>query len=146
MASLRRLSHPDRAPWAELRHALWPETERATLEGELDAILASPDQVALGLFEGDALIGMAEASIREYGEGCVTAPVAWLEGIYLTPAHRRAGHAGTLVAAIEEWALAKGMSELGSDAELDNLASIAAHAQWGFSETKRIVTFRKALK
>jgi aminoglycoside 6'-N-acetyltransferase I len=36
--------------------------------------------------------------------------------------------------------------ELGSDAAIDNSLSHAAHFGWGFSETERIVYFRKPLR
>ena len=41
--------------------------------------------------------------------------------------------------------MARGFREIGSDALLDNEASHAAHRDWGFSETERVVYFRKAL-
>ena len=41
---------------------------------------------------------------------------------------------------------ARGFREIGSDALLDNRASHAAHAGWGFAETERVVYFRKVLE
>lgn len=51
-----------------------------------------------------------------------------------------------LVAAAERWALARGCSEFASDAHLDNTASHAMHARLGFTETERVVFFRKPLQ
>ncbi len=41
--------------------------------------------------------------------------------------------------------VARGLRELGSDALMDNTASHAAHRAWGFTETERVIYFRKVL-
>lgn len=45
----------------------------------------------------------------------------------------------------EDWGRSQGLSELCSDAEIDNATSAAAHRSLGFTEVARIVCFRKAL-
>jgi len=40
---------------------------------------------------------------------------------------------------------ARGFAEIGSDADIANSASHAAHRGWGFVETERVVYFRKVL-
>ena len=99
----------------------------------------------IGAFVGAELVGFAEAEIRPWGTGCDTAPVAWLEGIYVRPERRRQGIGRRLVEAVADWGRARGMTELGSDAWLDNLESRLSHALWGFEETKRVVMFRRRL-
>ena len=89
--------------------------------------------------------GFAEVSIRKFANGCETQPVAFLEGIWVEPPLRRQGIGRLLVEHIEAFAVARGFREIGSDALLDNEASHAAHRDWGFSETERVVYFRKAL-
>lgn len=143
--ALRQLEEGDFAAWAALRHALWPAHTLAELDAELQDMHAAGDFAGFGAFEDGRLIGFAEVSERAYGDGCDTAPVAWLEGIYVLPHRRRRGTARQLVAAVEAWARARGLSELGSDAELDNLVSRLGHARWGFEETERVVRFRKKL-
>ncbi len=141
---IRRLGSADAPAWAALRLDLWPGHTLEELAGEI----VDPDEAALvgfGAFVNGVVIGMAEASERAYGDGCETAPVGWLEGIYIVPAHRRGGVGRLLVAAVEDWARARGLRELGSDAELDNLVSRLGHFRWGFEETGRAVLFRKAL-
>ena len=81
----------------------------------------------------------------DYVNGCKTSPVAFLEGIIVLPCARRTGVARLLVSAVSDWARSRGMSELGSDASLDNTTSHAMHAALGFDETQRVVYFRKAL-
>lgn len=92
------------------------------------------------------VIGFAEAAIRhDYVNGCDTSPVAFLEGLFVDPDHRRRGVARALVAAVAEWGRAEGCTEFASDAELDNLDSHAMHRALGFAETERVVYFRREL-
>lgn len=144
--ALRSLTAADAPAWGALRHALWPSHQPAELLDELAATLAAGDFAGFGAFDDARLIGFAEVSERPYGDGCDTAPVAWLEGIYIEPPYRRRGLARQLVAAAESWALDRGLSELGSDAELDNFISRLSHSYWGFEETERVVRFRKVLR
>ena len=72
--------------------------------------------------------------------------VGFLEAIYVRENHRRRGVARALVQAIEEWTIKRGCSELASDAFLTNAQSHHMHAALGFSETERVVYFRKILR
>lgn len=134
----------DQAEWAALRHALWPHHSIEELSDEL-ADMFKGDFAGFGAFDDAMPVGFAEVSQRPYGDGCDTAPVAWLEGIFVVQSHRRRGVGKLLLAAVEDWARARGLSELGSDAELDNLTSRLSHALWAFDETERVVRFKKAL-
>lgn len=138
----------DTADWAELRQALWPNHGLGAHEADIAAFLAKPgDTINLiaRLPDGRA-VGLAEAALRhDYVNGCKTSPVAFLEGIYVAPDCRRLGIARGLVAAVEDWARAQGCSEFASDAAVDNLESHRMHGALGFSETQRVVYFRKVL-
>jgi aminoglycoside 6'-N-acetyltransferase I len=142
--TIRALGLADIAPWAALRHALWPHHPEAELRDELPGLLAGTF-ACFGAFAGGALVGFCEVGERPYGDGCDTAPVGWLEGIYVIPSHRRRQVARHLVEAAETWARQHGYTELGSDAHLANLTSRLTHARWGFEETERVVMFRKKL-
>ena len=138
----------DLADWAALRQALWPHLGLDEHTAEIVETLADPINLAnfIARTEDGAAVGLAEAALRhDYVNGCQTSPVAFLEGIYVTPAYRRRGTAGKLVAAVEAWGRARGCSELASDAALDNIASHRMHTALGFAETQRVVYFRKAL-
>lgn len=135
-------------PWSRLRHELWPHLSVEEHEAEITDFLLEPDRfVAFIAWASDgALIGFAEASLRQdHVNGCETSPVAFLEGIFVSPGHRRRGVAGRLVETICGWARKRGVSELASDVEIANSGSISMHKALGFSETERVVYFRKAL-
>jgi aminoglycoside 6'-N-acetyltransferase I len=130
-----------------LRCALWPDADREAMAQEAPGMLKRPDLLVLLARNADAVIGFAEAAIRrDYVNGCDTSPVVFLEGIYVKPEHRQHGVARRLVAAVEDWAQKQGLKELASDALLENSPSHAMHKALGFSETERVVYFRKPLK
>ncbi|WP_210297092.1 aminoglycoside 6'-N-acetyltransferase [Ciceribacter thiooxidans] len=144
---IRRASLDDLDVWGSLRLQLWPDTPAVAHSGEQIAMLEAPDRFAVFLCEdGGRVCGFAEASLRQdHVNGCETAPVAFLEGIFVASESRRRGVAGRLVAAVEDWAREIGMRELGSDADLANVVSHAMHSHLGFEETERVVYFRKEL-
>jgi aminoglycoside 6'-N-acetyltransferase I len=95
---------------------------------------------------GDGTLGgFVEVGTRPYAEGCDSSPVGYVEAWYVEPALRRRGFGARLIAAAADWTRARGMSELASDALLDNAVSIDAHRALGFAEIERIVCFRKRL-
>ena len=131
-----------------MRHELWPwdlpSHEREVgryFRGEL----SMPLEVLLAVDEPDTAIGFAELSIRPYAEGCETDRVGFLEGWFVEAPHRGKGVGRALVAACWDWARAQGCTEFGSDADLTNTDSHAAHLAVGFEEANRIVCYRKSL-
>jgi aminoglycoside 6'-N-acetyltransferase I len=90
--------------------------------------------------------GFVEASIRnDYVNGTASSPVAFLEGIYVVAERRRLGIARALTNAVSQWAISRGVRELASDAALENELSHDVHRALGFTETERVVYFRKEL-
>jgi len=95
---------------------------------------------------GDAM-GFAEASLRhDHVNGCETSPVAFIEGMFVSPPHRGRGVARALCQAIESWARGQNSSELASDTHVSNLTAQALHKSLGFAETERVVFYRKLLR
>ncbi len=91
-------------------------------------------------------IGFTEATLRrDYVNGCETSPVAFLEGIYVSPEFRRGGVARSLIEAVEQWARQQGCTEFASDTDFTNRESQALHLSLGFAETERVIFFRKLL-
>src|SRR5215472_11290489 len=144
---VRQMGTSDRLIWAEMRTALWPDETPLAHDKMVDELLGDGD--FLGLIAeatDDTAVGFAEIAVRKYANGCDTRPVAFLEGVWVRPQFRRRGIGARLLARAEELLAARGFRELGSDASIDNGASHAAHRAWGFSETERVVYFRKILK
>lgn len=136
------------ADWLTLRRRLWPHCSDDEHIAEMDQQLADPARYAqfISHDETGTPTGFAEASIRhDYVNGTHQSPVAFLEGIYVEASWRQNGIARQLVEAVSGWAQAHGISELASDAELDNNISHAVHQALGFEVTERVVFFRKTL-
>jgi aminoglycoside 6'-N-acetyltransferase I len=144
--NIRKMDAADRAIWIEMRADLWPDDAPSAHLRSIEAILSGND--AWGFLAESAEgtpAAFAEVSIRKYANGCDSEPVPFLEGIFVRPQFRRQGAGARLIAHIEAFVKARGFQELGSDALIDNHDSHAAHRGWGFSETERVVFFRKAL-
>lgn len=132
--------------WVALRIALWPDEDPEIMTREAPGMLEQRDLLVLVARDGDAVTGFVEAAIRrDYVNGCETSPVAFVEGIYVVPEARGRGVARALIAAVEDWARTLGVKEWAADALLDNHQSHAMHRALGFSETERVVYFRKLL-
>jgi aminoglycoside 6'-N-acetyltransferase I len=144
--NIRRAQAADKAEHGRMRAALWPDEDPAELTDELDAFLESPDDVVF-VAERDhgRLCGFAEASVRRYANGVDESPCAFLEGWWVDDDVRRSGVGRALLRAVEDWARARGFTELGSDALLDNTLSHEVHRALGFEEQERVVYFRKRL-
>jgi aminoglycoside 6'-N-acetyltransferase I len=145
--AIRPMGPADHPLWADLAHALWPETARDEHFREIAAMAGPGIGGRRGwLAERDgAALGFAELGLRPYANGCHSQPVAFLEAIWVAPQARRRGIGRALLAHLEAVVRAEGGGELGSDALIENHASHAAHRAWGFEETERVVYFRKAL-
>ena len=146
MSIVPAAAHPD--AWLALRAALWPHCPLDKHQREIDAQAADAGRHAAFLAQdgqGQA-IGLIELSLRgDYVNGTSSSPVAFVEGLYVAPRHRRASAAGRLMAAARAWARERGCAELASDTSLDNLVSQQAHLALGFEETERVVFYRMAL-
>jgi aminoglycoside 6'-N-acetyltransferase I len=142
---IRVMEARDRLAWAEMRAALWPEESAQEHTHGTDDVLRSDRAWGFMAEVDGAPAGFAELAIRDYANGCASRPVPFLEGIFVREAFRRRGIGARLVAHVEQFAVARGFAEIGSDAEIANLASHAAHRSWGFAETERVVYFRKVL-
>ncbi|MBM3358727.1 MAG: GNAT family N-acetyltransferase [Betaproteobacteria bacterium] len=145
---ITRVAAPS-AEWLSLRRALWPDCPEDEHLSEMAEFAADPTRFAQFLARSPAgeAIGLAEVAVRtDYVNGTESSPVAFLEGLYVAPPHRNEGVARGLVAEVENWARERGLRELASDTQLDNLQSQAVHGALGFTETERVVYFRKAVQ
>jgi len=147
MTNIRKIVPADRPEWVRMRHALWPgslsdhrsETERYFDEGsELPVVFVAEE-------EAGSLVGFLELDFRKYAPGCRSSPVAFVEGWYVDPHARGRGVGRALIREAEAYARINGSDELASDAELDNLEGIAAHAALGFEEVEQVACFFRSL-
>ena len=144
--AIRRATYEDKPEWLRMRQRLWPEAPVEYLNYDLDDKLADPDYVIFVASEADGkLVGFIEAGLREYGEGCETSPVGYIEAWYVDERLRGQKLGRELVHTAEQWAREKGMVEMASDTWLENEASIAAHLRLGYQEVERLVHFVKRL-
>lgn len=144
---VREMEAADKPVWTEMRAELWPDQSLEAHRGELEEFLRRGNFWGfISEASAGAAAGFAEIAIRDYANGCISRPVAFLEGIWVKPQFRRQGIGARLLAAAEAFLIARGFRELGSDALINEHGSHAAHAAWGFTETERVVYFRKWLK
>lgn len=143
---IRRIVEAERADWVRMREALWPgslsdheEETRQHFQKRLEAPLVFVAEV------DGRLVGFLELDFRKYAPGCRSSPVPFIEGWYVDARWRRQGIGRALLEAAEAHARAAGYQEIASDVELDNTGSLAAHAALGYTETDRVVGFRRSL-
>jgi len=144
--TVRPVRAADREDWLRLRGALWPGSLPDHGQEVDNHFATRPDgsECLVAEVEG-AIVGFAEVGLRAYAEDCLTSPVGYLEGIYVIDAERGRGVGRALVEAGEQWARAKGCTEMASDRELANEASGLFHQALGYQEVERIVCFKKLL-
>ena len=135
-----------------MREALWPDGSAEEHERELEQVLAGacsgtyPYVVFVAEGDDGRLIGFADVTLRSRADGCDPArAVGYLEGWYVSDAHRRRGVGAALVRAAEEWVKSQDCSEMASDTWITNEVSQLAHAALGFEEVDRVVTYCKRL-
>ena len=144
---VREMGAADRTVWAEMRAALWPDETLLSHAKAVDDLLTDGEVWGfIAEAAGGTATGFAEVAVRKYANGCDTRPVAFLEGVWVRPQLRRHGIGALLIRQAESFLTARGFREFGSDTQLDNSTSQAAHLAWGFSETEKVVYFRKKLK
>ena len=149
-----RLAQPaDRAPLADLFHALWPEGPVEEHSRELEAILSGnpPGTLPLVVFVAEAndqsLLGFLEVGLRSHADHCNPAhPVGYVEGWYVTDAHRKLGIGKQLLAAAEDWARRQNCTEMASDTQVGNDLSERVHQRVGYEIVERAILFRKVLR
>ncbi|MBV8720762.1 MAG: GNAT family N-acetyltransferase [Candidatus Eremiobacteraeota bacterium] len=134
--------------WIALRCKLWPECDASVHREDARGLIARDSDALVVLARSDAgvVVGFAEAALRrDYVNGCSTSPVAFLEGIYVEPEFRRQAVARRLCAEVQRWGVDAGCTEFASDSLLDNESAHIVHRALGFTETERVVYFRKPL-
>jgi aminoglycoside 6'-N-acetyltransferase I len=129
-----------------MRLCLWPDESSRGHDTAIDEILDSQDAWGfVAVTAGGAPARFAGISIRKTANSCESRPVPFLEGIWVEPRCRRRGVAMRLIKYIEGFLRVRGFGEIGSGSLIDNQGAHRAHKAWEFSETERVVYFRKTL-
>ena len=133
----------DAAELLRMRQALWPDSSADEVGPLIAGELPRSYTVHVAERRGGGLAGFVEMAVREYADGCVPGPVAYLEGIWVDPDRRRTGLGAALVASVLTWAAGMGLRELASDTSVENTASQGFHRRTGFTEVARAVLYRR---
>jgi aminoglycoside 6'-N-acetyltransferase I len=146
--SIRQINASDDAEWLRMRRSLWPDCSEAMHSLEIEQQIRQADAGAVFVFEREegGLGAFIELSIRDRVDSSFSERVGYVEGWYVDPDLRGSGVGRQLMARAEEWVMGCGLTEIASDAEIENEGSIRAHHALGFRETFRSVHFLKQLK
>ncbi len=133
--------------WHRLREELYGYIDPAHSEAEIRHIVEDPALTTYLVFDENetAPIGMLELSLRNIVDGCLSSPVAYIEGLYLVEKWQERGLGSQVVDFAKKWAMEQGCSELAVDTELDNERAQKFYLRQGFEETYRVVQYRMAL-
>ena len=116
-------------------------------EKEMEQIFVREDWFCYFLTdESNKILGLVELSSRNIADGCLSNPVAYLEGLYLKKEHREKGLGKEAVRVILSWCRDRGYTELATDSELTNLSAQKFFKAIGFQETYRVVQFCTKVK
>ena len=144
--TIRRATYEDKSDWLRMRQGLWPEAPIQYLDFDLDDRLSDPGYAVFVASRADGeIVAFIETGLRDYGEGCETSPVGYIEAWYVDQHIRGQKLGRELVHVAEGWAREKGCTEMASDTWLENETSIAAHLKLGYQEADRLVHFMKRL-
>jgi aminoglycoside 6'-N-acetyltransferase I len=145
---IRAFQPSDTQAWAKMRAQLWPgadaELEREARDFSHGLPIPTIDVVFIAENAGE-YAGFLELAVRSFSDGCESMPVPHVEGWYVQANARGAGIGRSLLEAAEAWSRDRGFTELASDTEIHNVASLQAHRRCGFEEVERLIKLRKPL-
>ena len=128
--------------WRQMRGEVYGSLDDEFHEKEMEQIFAREDWFCHFLTgTSNQILGLVELSSRNIADGCLSSPVAYLEGIYLKKELRGRGLGKEAMGLILHWCKEKGYKELATDSELSNLNAQKYFNALGFHETFRIVEF-----
>lgn len=131
---------------AQLANIMWNDSTIKELESGFKEIINDENVVIFIASKKEEVVGFAQCGLRyDYVEGTNSSPVGYLEGIFIKEKFRKKGYAKKLLQYCEEWSKKKGCREFASDCEIINEISFMFHLSMGFSETNRIICFKKQI-
>lgn len=124
--------------YVRLLTLLWNDISSEDIEEIITAHNVKKEKIFLYLFE-DEVIGFINLSVRnDYVEGCSSNGVGYVEGIYVCKPYRRNQIAYKLIKHAIEFFKIMGLTEIGSDTEIENEMSQIFHKAVGFKEVSTI--------
>ncbi len=133
--------------WREMRESIYESLSSEFHDREMNLIFISDDWHCLFIKnENDKILGFVELSSRNIVDGCLSSPVAYIEGLYIKKENRRKGLGADSVKEIKKWCKEREFTELGADTEFENIAAQKFFKSIGFRETFRIVEFCTKIK
>lgn len=144
--AIRQVETRDHRLWLAMRVKIYPGLDTAFHSREMTLYGGAPDKACFVAGEDNEIVGFIELSLRNVVDGCLSSPVGYVEGIYVEPRHRGRGIGGALMRHAEDWSKARGCSEMATDALIDDEQAQTFHEHVGFSETFRIVQFKRVLE
>lgn len=146
--NVRAINGDDRSAWLRMRNILWPgvlDSHQKEIDEYFNDESVDIKDVFILENEENKAVGFLEINIRSFAEGSREPKVPYVEAWFVDFRYRGQGLGKQLMAYAEDWAKARGFSELASDTEIDNNTSINLHKKLGFVETERVVCFLKKL-
>lgn len=110
---------------------------------DLEELLSSPDAEVVVAEVGVEMIGSGFARIERSEAYLKHDEHSYLGFMYVVPKHRGRGINKKIIAALEEWSLSKGVTEMQLEVYVDNIGAIRAYEKSGYS--RLILTMRKGL-
>lgn len=132
--------------WVNARTLLWPKHNTEYHAKEVVSSLNNSSNLNLMARVNNQFVGILEASIRPYANGCQNTPVVFLEGVWVRKEFRQHSIGMKLIEFLENWAIDNNFSEICSDTDIENKIAQTAHIKWGFNKTETVVYFRKEIK
>lgn len=144
---IKEITKKDFSEWVKMGLLFWPKHTEEKVRKEFKRILNSKKEKSfIDADNNRSFLGFINISIRnDYVEGSATSPVGYIEGIYVKKEYREKGIAKLLLKEAEKWFVKKGLSEVGSDAEVNNIISQKFHKNVGFKKGEAIVHYIKRI-
>lgn len=139
---IRRASRADAARIAELSAVLGYPVDPGIMAERLQCVLARDDNSVFVATHGDAVIGWihgAEHDLLEVGRLCE------ILGLVVDRAARRGGAGRALIAAVEQWAVARHVPQVSVRSNVVRVESHPFYERLGYTRLKTQHSYRKKL-
>ena len=144
---LLKIDREDFTVWKEMRNALYKGVDDKFHNEEMNWIYQADDKAAFFILTAqNDITGFTELSIRNTVDGCIGDHIGYLEGLYLKPEYRQQQLGLETVNEAIIWFKAHDCNVIATDTELVNTEAQSFFSHIGFSETWKIVQFKKDLR